>query len=156
MSVNRSIKGKGHSQFFFPTFNFGGGDGHQDDSADGYTGGGMAASWAPSAPWAPTAAAPPAPDPWQAYYGNKYEDNDTDTDDDDGEDLDGSDFPGQIGQDDAVIQQYLYQNYVFHKKRWRRFTGRPTRFHRFGKGKSGKGSLIPFRGGGAFGQRGQG
>eukprot|EP00959_Pyramimonas_sp_CCMP1952_P319293 6681174-Pyramimonas_sp.AAC.1 len=64
----------------------------------------MAASRAPSAPWAPTAAAPLAPDPWRAYYGNECEENDTDTDDDDGEDLGGSDFPGQIGHDDAAIQ----------------------------------------------------
>ena len=82
-----------------------------------------------------------------------YEDSDTDTDEDDGEDLDGSDFPGQVGQDDDVIQQYLYQSYVFHKKRWRRFTGRPTRYSRFGNSK-GKGSLIPYRG--SFGGRSSG
>ena len=70
--------------------------------------------------------------------------------------MDGSDFPSTVGQDDDVIQQYFYQSYVFHNKRWRRFTGRPTRYHIFGKSKS-KGSLIPFRGsfGGLHGRGGK-
>ncbi|CAK0809856.1 unnamed protein product, partial [Prorocentrum cordatum] len=64
-----------------------------------------------------------SPDPWANCVGSdNAEDNDTDADEDDGEDLDGSDFPGTMGKDNNVIQQYLYQNYVFHKNRWRRFT----------------------------------
>ena len=158
-------KGKGH--YFYPTFDFGGGSSGSQDHQVGFgTGAGMTAgasypaSGDPAAGWAPThdwTSPPSPPDPWSAYLEGGgtggQEDNDTDTDEDDGEDLDGSDFPGQVGQDDDVIQQYLYQSYVFHKKRWRRFTGRPTRYSRFGKSK-GKGSLIPPRD--AFGGKSSG
>eukprot|EP00959_Pyramimonas_sp_CCMP1952_P018185 385118-Pyramimonas_sp.AAC.1 len=101
--------------------------------------------WTPSNSWSPTpapalASTPVPPGPWSAYLGNATEENDADADAGDGGDLDGGDFPGTIGHDDDVIQQYLCQNYVFHKKRWRMFAGRPTRYQRFGKGQ-GKGSL---------------
>ncbi|CAK0803838.1 unnamed protein product [Prorocentrum cordatum] len=91
MAVNKN-SGKGGyrgGNFFFPTFSHGGGEGQQGSS-----------------------------NPWANYLGSdNAEDNDTDTDEDDGEDLDGSDCPGDMGKDEDVIQQYIYHNYVFHKKR---------------------------------------
>ena len=67
--------------------------------------GAPSSGWAPSNSWTPT---PPPPDPWSTYLGHEnVDDNDADTDEDDGEDLDGSGFPGTVGQDDDVIQQYL-------------------------------------------------
>ncbi|CAK0833353.1 unnamed protein product, partial [Prorocentrum cordatum] len=86
-------------------------------------------------------------DGWAIYFGpDNAGDTDAEKDENDGEGVGGSDFPGVTDKDDHVTQQGFYQNCAFHKKRWRRFKGRPARFQLVSKGGSGKGSLMPFRG----------